>query len=551
MPFQLDMTRAQKVSGIVKTSEQMAGLGRSQVRAGKATASASGIIEDGRTRSSRLFSKSACVASAPGASARLPRPARSQGHAAAAWDARRAGRETPGSRAGVAASSSAFADVRAYATDAVMDEASSTDELQGLAQTRSAVRTGRKLGRNLGRAKSAFERGVHITSKQAAAAKGSAAAASAAGGAAGGAGASAGAGAAAGGASAASGGIAAAAGGFALPALLIIGALLGLVLIIAAIDGGEDDVIAGLSENESIVANLLRDRGFDDLHIAAIMGNWACESDNNPRQVQHGFGYCNDMNGNGVDDCTEQDDYPPELIGNPRAGYGLAQWTYPSRCRALVDFAAASAAHSGQADVQVAFFCLEFSGSIDRFNAMDDLEAATRWFHEVYEMSNDTEAQIQLRVAAAERIYAALTHTGTAGYIAAAKAMADDDVHGYSMSRRTRNPDVDCSSFVYYALLDSGVPATDLGGYPFTTFSMGPILESIGFERLPFTGVSDLVEGDILVNPVRHTEIYYGNGQCLGAHSDYDRVPGDSSGREVCLGSFWDAGYTDVYRRAA
>lgn len=343
-----------------------------------------------------------------------------------------------------------------------------------------------------------------------------------------------------------------AAGGAAVPVLIVLASILALMILVAVLDGGEDEMVPGLSENESIVANLLREAGFDDIHIAAIMGNWACESDNNPRQVQHGFGYCNDLDGNGVDDCAEQDDYPPELIGNPRAGYGLAQWTYPARSRALVEFAAACGSHSGQADVQVAFFCSEFSGSMERFCAIDDLEAATRWFHEVYEISGDSEERIAARVSAAERIYAALTHSGASGYVAAAKSIADDDSHGYSMERRAMNPDVDCSSYVYYSLIGAGWSASELGGgYPFTTYNMGPILESAGFEHLPFEGVDALAPGDILVNPVSHTEIYYGEGMCLGAHMDYDRMPGDSSGREVCLGAFWDAGYTDVYRRAA
>lgn len=571
MPFQLDMTRAQKVSGIVRTSEEMAGLGHSQVRVGRETASASGVVSHGRARSAQVFSKGAHLTTAATASSGSPasrlhltRLTRNRTRASVISDGRPSVSASGvpiayGSERTVRSSSaSPLHGVQAYAVDALVDEASSSDELQGLAETRSvvrtgqrAVRTGRKAVRSLGGAKSAFERGVRAASALPGSQGAASTAASVGGTAAGGGGAATAAGSVASGAGAsAGGGAAAAAGGLILPVLLMLAALVALMLLIAAIDGGEDDEIAGLSENESIVANLLRDYGFDDLHVAAIMGNWARESDNNPRQVQHGFGYCVDADGNGVDDCAEQDDYPPELVGNPNAGYGLAQWTYPSRCRALVDFAAASAAHSGQADVQVAFFYLEFSGSIDRFNAIDDLEAATRWFHEVYEISADAEEGMMLRVGAAERIYAALTHSG-AGYVAAAKAMADDDTHGYSLERRTRNPDVDCSSFVYYSLLDSGFDASEIGGYPFSTFTMGPILESVGFERLPFTGMGDLIEGDILVNPSRHTEIYYGDGQCLGAHSDYDRVPGDSSGREVCLGSFWDAGYTDVYRRAA
>ncbi len=435
------------------------------------------------------------------------------------------------------------------ALGAVESEAASSDELDGFAKTGSTVRRARGVVRRFGGAKSAFERGIRPAAMSTAAGTASASAEGAAA-----AGASTKAASAAAGtamASGSGGSVAAMGSAVLLPAMAILAAIVAFVLLIAAIDGGEDEYISELSENENIVANLLRDRGFDDLHIAAIMGNWACESENNSRQVQHGFGYCYDGNGNGVDDCYEQDNYPPELIGNPKAGYGLAQWTYPSRCRALVSFAASAGRPSGDPEVQVSFFCVEFAGLLDRFNSIDDLEQATRWFHEVYEMSGDTEAQIQLRVAAAQRIYDALTHSGSAGYMGAAMAIANDDSHGYSMDQRYRNPDVDCSSYVYYSLLDAGWTRSELGPTPFTTFNMGPILEGAGFSRLPYTGMGDLVAGDILVNPQRHTEIYYGDGQNLGAHQNYDGRPGDSSGREVCLGGFWDAGWTDVYRRAA
>lgn len=352
-------------------------------------------------------------------------------------------------------------------------------------------------------------------------------------------------------AASASGGGGVAAGAASLPVLLVICIVFVLLLIVSVIAGSEENKIGGLSENESIVASLLKEQGFDEVHIAAIMGNWVVESECNPRRVQCGFGYCRDFNGNGVQDCEEQDNYPPELIDNGNAGYGLAQWTYPTRARALVAFAAEQGNSSGDAAVQVAFFAHEFRHARVNFEAIDDVEAACRWFHDVYERSADGAAGLAKRVSEAKRIYAVLTGAGANGYIAQALAIANDDSHGYSMASRLMNPDVDCSSFVYYSLLLSGWSQDQLGGsYPFTTHNMGPILESAGFTRFDYTGMQDLLPGDILVNPARHTEIYYGDGLNLGAHSNYDGRAGDSSGREVCLGSFWESGWVNVYRLA-
>lgn len=129
--------------------------------------------------------------------------------------------------------------------------------------------------------------------------------------------------------------------------------------------------------------------------------------------------------------------------------------------------------------------------------------------------------------------------SSSVNYVSWMLLFAIDNSHGYSMSNRTL-PDVDCSSFVYYALLNNGYTSNQLGGtYPFTTASMASILTSIGFEQLPFD-VNSLQEGDILWYPkgfnghkYGHTEVYIGNGQTVGAHSNYDHIPGDSRGNEV------------------
>ena len=127
--------------------------------------------------------------------------------------------------------------------------------------------------------------------------------------------------------------------------------------------------------------------------------------------------------------------------------------------------------------------------------------------------------------------------------------IANDDSHGYCQyagipvgdtvtSGRTFNPDVDCSSFVYYALLNNGYDATVLGPTPFTTATMHSILTRCGFSRLPFVSTANLQEGDILWTP-SHTEVYIGDGQTVGAHSSenggINGRPGDQTGDEVSV----------------
>ena len=139
---------------------------------------------------------------------------------------------------------------------------------------------------------------------------------------------------------------------------------------------------------------------------------------------------------------------------------------------------------------------------------------------------------------------------------------SEDDTHGYSQSHgmdggagRCMDPDVDCSSFVYYVLLEYGYTKDQLGSYPFTTRTMGRLLVAAGFEELDFTSFDDLEYGDIIVRHGEHahTEIVSGERETVGAHDNYDGMPGDSSGNEVSVlsgvrDSLWTG--AKVYRRA-
>lgn len=125
--------------------------------------------------------------------------------------------------------------------------------------------------------------------------------------------------------------------------------------------------------------------------------------------------------------------------------------------------------------------------------------------------------------------------TASISYVQWMIDFADDDSHGYSMPSRTMNPDVDCSSFVYYALLNNGYTTSQLGTYPFTTRNMSNILTSIGFEKISFD-YDKLQEGDILWRS-GHTEVYIGDGKNVGAHWNYDGKTGDGAGDEVNIAS--------------
>lgn len=127
-------------------------------------------------------------------------------------------------------------------------------------------------------------------------------------------------------------------------------------------------------------------------------------------------------------------------------------------------------------------------------------------------------------------------------YLIEAKRIADDESHGYSQSNRMLNPDVDCSSFVYYSLKNCNY---NVGDSPFSTnneeSATAPEFTAENFVE------ANAKRGDIVMND-GHTEFVWevSGGKItktIGAHEDKDGASGDSSGKEVCIVD-WNQNWT-------
>lgn len=136
-----------------------------------------------------------------------------------------------------------------------------------------------------------------------------------------------------------------------------------------------------------------------------------------------------------------------------------------------------------------------------------------------------------------------------------AVAIANDNSHGYSQKNR-QGPDYDCSSLVYYAFSSAGF---SLSLAWFNTATMGSALRNAGFTELSdvnFSSSASLQRGDILWK-TGHTEIYIGDNQLVGAHSDYGYPQsGDQNGKEISVTNYYKTGnngtsWTKVYRYTA
>lgn len=127
-----------------------------------------------------------------------------------------------------------------------------------------------------------------------------------------------------------------------------------------------------------------------------------------------------------------------------------------------------------------------------------------------------------------------------------AESTAHDDSHGYSMDDR-QGPDYDCSSLVSNAFAEAGFGVSQNNW----TGSMRDDFTAHGFAAIPAGDLDkpgDLVRGDVLLAEGEHTALYTGDGRIVEAGWDYDGAQGDSSGREVHDGDYYDHPWDWVLR---
>lgn len=111
--------------------------------------------------------------------------------------------------------------------------------------------------------------------------------------------------------------------------MLILVAVPVLILLLALSGGSADQEVQGMNEVESQVASFFREKGLDDLQIAAIMGNMYAESGMNPGSEEGG--------------------------GTNANGIGLCQWTN-GRHTNLVNYAKSIGKSWTEVQVQLDFF---------------------------------------------------------------------------------------------------------------------------------------------------------------------------------------------------
>jgi len=157
--------------------------------------------------------------------------------------------------------------------------------------------------------------------------------------------------------------------------------------------------------NVDTVVRYLSGKGFNKTAIAGIIGNWVQESSVDPSNCQND---CQDSSGGDTAECA---------LAKYYCGYGLAQWTYPSRKQNLVDFATKNNKSAADMQLQLDFFMWELENSHPslqaNLNKSKDISEATLTFHNVFEGSADNAEMLQTRIRFANDAYKGITCTSS------------------------------------------------------------------------------------------------------------------------------------------
>lgn len=113
------------------------------------------------------------------------------------------------------------------------------------------------------------------------------------------------------------------------------------------------------STTEEKIWNFLKAKGLNDYGTAGLMGNLFAESGLIPTNLQNSYekklGMTDDLYTTSVDNG----DY--SNFANDSAGYGLAQWTYHTRKKAMLEYARSKDRSIGDPEIQLEFLVKELS----------------------------------------------------------------------------------------------------------------------------------------------------------------------------------------------
>ena len=115
--------------------------------------------------------------------------------------------------------------------------------------------------------------------------------------------------------------------------------------------------------NTQKIWNFFKSKGLNDYSCAGLIGNLSAESNLNSKNMENAYerklGYTDESYTQAVDNGT----ITREEFANHGFGYGLAQWTWHTRRRALYDYVKSKGVSIGNLDAQLEYLYQELSVS--------------------------------------------------------------------------------------------------------------------------------------------------------------------------------------------
>ncbi len=118
--------------------------------------------------------------------------------------------------------------------------------------------------------------------------------------------------------------------------------------------------------NEEKIWNYLIAAGLTPCGTAGLMGNLYAESGLNPQNLQNSCEKRLGMTDAKYTAAVDRGTYANFIRDN--AGYGLAQWTYWSRKKALLDYVKSKRKSVGDLETQLGFLLKELEGYLKCYN---------------------------------------------------------------------------------------------------------------------------------------------------------------------------------------
>lgn len=159
-------------------------------------------------------------------------------------------------------------------------------------------------------------------------------------------------------------------------------------------------------DNAVVVWNFLKGKGLNDYAVAGIMGNLKEESGLDPCNLQNSYNKKLNISDTDYTAVVDAGAYPDFVTDE--AGYGLVQWTYWSRKKALLDYAKAAGTSIGDLNMQLAFMWRELQGYkavMTVLNSAASVREASDIVLHKYEQPGDQSVAVEEKRAASGQVF--------------------------------------------------------------------------------------------------------------------------------------------------